>query len=476
MAYRGNAEAVVFNPAPIINFFQQEQERKRLENQAIDKQIADDISKYTPDGLRQQDIPQFLNQYQNLKNLSIQYRDAIRNPAKNPKMYSEYQNAKSKLTGLIAESKAAKENTKSLYDFRAKNLDKLDDDAFKQAMVLYNAPVGSMEHDQAKNFDQSQLVFKAPKMDLAKLYAPLSQIKPEEVQTVESLPTGQFRKVRTKQVPPGAIAQYMASAYDTDLLNSKKGFNDMFANTPDEQKMLLEDYAKKYYDPNFQIKTPKDLAVATGLYGRANKSTVNDVGGSPYLANQAFQREQQARSFAHSEKMAADVAARKDKGDYLWENDIAKSMQTGDTRNVRRLATELESSTPGVERVFLKDGETTQGALRIFRRQLKANGLDGKTKNLNDADFKSGVLVVAVPKTNKDGERIKNKVGKDVYEYLAVSSRDPYLQNRLNKLKNYAVGGTVKPLTDKIYQQQQAAPSVPIFTPDELSPLNDEEQ
>lgn len=471
MAYRGNAEAVVFNPAPLINYFQQEQERKRQENQAIDKQIADDLSKYSPDGLRQQDVPQFLNQYQGLKNLSIQYRDAIRNPAKNPKVYNEYQNAKSKLTGLIAESKAAKENTKSLYDFRAKNLDKLDDDAFKQAMVLYNAPVGSTDHDQAKNFDQSQLVFKAPKMDLAKLYAPLNQIKPEETQTMKSLPTGQFRKVKTKQVPPGAIAQYMSSAYDTDLLNSKKGFNDMFANTPDDQKMLLEDYAKKYFDPNFQLKTPKDLAVATGLYGRANKSTVNDMGGSPYLANQTFQRQQQARSFAHSEKMAADAAAKKD--NYIWENDIAKSMQSGDTQNVRRLATELESSTPGVERVFLKDGETTQGAMRVFKRELKARGLDGETKNLNDADFKKGVLVVAVPKTNKEGNRIKNKAGKDEYEYLAVSSRDPYLQNRLNKLKNYAVGGAIKPLTDKIYQQQPVQPAT-IFNPDELSPLNEE--
>lgn len=474
MAYRGNAEAVVFNPGPFLSYLQQEQQRKRLENQAIDKQISDDLSKYTADGLRQQDVPQFLNQYQNLKNLSIQYRDAIRNPAKNPKVYNEYQNAKSKLTGLIAESKAAKENTKALYDFRAKNLDKLDDDAFKQAMVLYNAPVGSSDHDQAKNFDQSQLVFKAPKMDLAKLYAPLSQIKPEETQTIEQLPTGQYRKIRTKQVSPGAIAQYMASAYDTDLLNSKKGFNDMYANTPDDQKLLLEDYAKKYYDPNFQIKTPKDLAVAAGLYGRANKSTVDDMGGSPYLANQAFQRQQQARSFAHSEKMAADAADRKDNGGYIWENDIAKSMQTGDTQNVRRLATELESSTPGVERVFLKDGETTQGAMRVFKRELKVRGLDGKTKNLNDADFKSGVLVVAVPKTDKEGNRIKNKANKDVYEYIAVSSRDPYLQNRLNKLKNYAIGGAIKPLTDKIYQQ--ANQPAPVFAPDELSPLNEEEQ
>lgn len=475
----GAGEAQVFNVAPFVNYYLREQQQKKLEQQAINKQVSDDLAKYSTEGLRQQDVPKFLNEYQNLKNLSIQYRDAIRNPAQNPKAWSEYQDAKNRLTGLIAESKAAKENTKSLYDFRAHNLDKLDDDAFKQAMGLYNAPVGSPEHEQTKTFDQSQLIFKAPKMDVAKLYAPLSQLKPQENQTAEQLPNGQIRKTRTKQVDPGAIAQYMAAAYDSDMLNSKKGFNDLFSNTTPEQTAQLEEYAKQYYDPNFQIKTPKDLAIASGLFGRVNPSSLNDIGGTDQSRREAFARAQQARSFAHQDAMAEKSATRKEKDDYLWENDIAGALKSGDVENVRRLSTRLETSTPGVEKVFLKEGATKQSALNVFKKDLKTYGVDGTTKFLKPEDYKAGVLVVAVPKYGKDANgneiQTKNKAGRPEYEYLAVSARDPYLQSRLNKLKSYAQGGTMKPLSDKIFKQQ-APTALPTFSPDEFSPDNEEEQ
>lgn len=463
----GRGEAQIFNLSPYLNLYLQEQQQKKLENRAIEKQIDDDLARYTPEGMRPQDVDQFLDQYQKMKSFRVQNAESLRNPSKNVNSWNQYQDMKSRLTKLVAESKAAKENTKSLYDFRGRNLDKLDDDAFKQAMGLYNAPIGTPEHDQARNFDQSQLVFKAPKMDLIKLYQPLNALRPEETQDVQSLPTGQFRKLKTRQINPGAVAQYMSAAYDTDLLNAKKGFDDMFNNTPEDQRLLLEDYARKYYDPNFVIETPKDLAVASGLYGRVKPVESEDIGGSPYLSNQAFQREQQKRQFAHSEKMQRDRDAKKDK--YIWETEIANYMKQGDTQNVRRLATELESSTPGVERVFLKEGETTRGALKTFKRELKQKGLDGKTKYLTDADFKTGVLVVAVPKLDKDKNPIPNQ-----YEYLAVSAKDPNIQNRLNKLKNYALGGAIKPLTDKIYEADEIDAGAPVFGVDELSPLNEQ--
>lgn len=472
--YYGNAEAVVFNQAPFYNLFLREQQQKKLENQMVDKQISDDMAKLSPEGMRQQDMEPFLKGYQNLKNLAIQYKDAIRNPAKNPKVYQEYQNNKARLMGLVAESKAAKENTKSLYNFRSQNLDKLDDDAFKQAMVMYNAPIGTPEHDQTKNFDQSQLVFKAPKMDLAKVYGVLEQVKPEVSQTNEPLSTGQSRNIKTSQRNPQALAERMGLMYDSDTFNVKKGFNDLFNTMPQDQIGALEDYAKSNFDSDFQIKTPKDLAIASGLYGRADKNTATSVSGSPYLSNQAFQRSQQQRSFSHQEAMDQKRADRKADGDYLWENDIASALKSGDTENVRRLASRLETSTPGAERIFLKEGQTTQGAMNTFKRELKIRGLDGKTKTLKPEDFKAGVLVVAVPKSDKDGNRLKNKSGQDEYEYLAVSARDQYLQSRLNKLKSYAAGTSLKGLPDKSFKQQPAT-QLPTFQLNEFSPIDDEE-
>ena len=461
----GRGEAQVFNLGPFVNQYLREQQQQKLERQAIDKQISDDLAKYTPDGIRQQDVPQFLNQYQELKDLSLKYRDAIRNPAKNPAIWSEYQNAKSRLTGLIAQSKAAKENTKALYDFRSKNLDKLDDEAFKAAMLSYNSPIGTPEFDSVKDFDQSQLIFKAPRMDVAKLYAPINQMKPEEAQIIEPLPTGQFKKLKTLQRNPAAVAQYMSSAYDTDLLNAKKGFNDMFDNTPDEELMMLEDYAKKHYDPNFKIESPRDLAVASGLYGRVDRNESTDIGGSPYLSNQAFQQKLQNQRIAHSEKVASQ---KKKKDDFIWETNMSNALSTGNLNDIQKLSSELETATPGVEKVYIKSGVTPPGVINVFKKNMKLTGVDGKTKYLNDADYKAGVLLVAVPKTyqsgNKKGERIK-KNGVDEYEYMAVSAKDPYRQNRLNRLRNFATGGSIKPLTDKVYEQDNELPGTTGIAP-----------
>jgi len=269
----------------------------------------------------------------------------------------------------------------------------------------------------------------------------------------------------------------MGLLYDSDQLNAKSFFDNEFNNTSEDRISKLEDYAQKNYDPDFVIKDARDLAIASGLYGRVNKNVISDLTGSDISRREAFQQRMQNQRLDRADLRAERTAARKDaKDSYIWENDIANAMQNGDTENVRRLASRLDTSTPGVEKVFLKEGQTTQGAMKTFMRELRERGLDGKTKNLKPADFKAGVLVVAVPKTDKEGKRIKNKNGLDEFEYLAVSSRDQYIQSRLNKLKSYAAGTSLKGLPDKAFKQQEAV--VPTFEEDgyELDPTNEEEQ
>lgn len=466
----GNAEAVVYDIAPFFNYFQRERQQKKLENQALDKQITDDLAKYTPEGLRQQDVPKFLNEYQNLKNLSLQYRDAIRNPAKNPKVWNEYQTAKTKLMGLIAESKAAKENTKALYDFRAHNLDKLDDDAFKQAMLLYNAPVGTPEFDQAKGFDQSQLVFKPEKFDIQKWQTLLSSaVKPVDKTSTQELPTGQTRISKIQRIDPLDLSATVSQAFEADLGNAKKYYTTQFQNVDEAQKAELEGYASQYL-PGFKINDAKDFAVATNLYGQVERDMGSTIGGSPYLANQAFQRAQQSRSFAQQDAAAERSAQRKDKEKYLWETDIEAALKAGDTKKIIKLYTELESSSPGVDKVYIKEGLSPAGALEIYKKQLKINGVDRKTRFLNPEDYKKGILVVAVPKVDKDKNILKGQ-----YEYMAVSANDPFIQNRLNKLKNYAIGSAIKPLSDKIYEKTPE--QEPLYQFNVLdAPVNNEEE
>src|SRR5881628_526642 len=155
----GNAEAQVFNLAPVFGFLQRQQQIKLLQDRTLDKQISDDLAKYKPDGMRPQDVDQFLNKYQNLKNMSINYREAIKNPAQNPKAWQAFQDERARLMGLVAESKAAKENEKSLTTFYANHRDKIDDDAFKQTWSLYKSPLGTPEHESVKDFDLTKLTF-----------------------------------------------------------------------------------------------------------------------------------------------------------------------------------------------------------------------------------------------------------------------------------------------------------------------------
>lgn len=470
--YYGNAEAVVYNLGQYADYFARQRQQKKMEEQALDKQINADLAKLSADGMRQQDVDGFLKNYQTLKNMSIQFRDAIRNPAQNPKAWQAYQNQKNELMSLIADSKAAKENTKALYDFRAKNFDKLDDDEFKRTMLLYNAPIGTAEHEGVRNFDQSQLVFKPERFDQQGWQKLIDTIKPVQRKSSTELPTGQQQVTTVSNTDPRALSTLVGDAFDNDYLHSRKFYTNQYEQASPEQISGLEEYARKYYDPNFTIATPKDFAVAANLYGRVERDMGSTVSGSAWRSQQAAADARQRRALAQQR----ELATRKDKDDdFLWEMETEKALKGSDTENVRRLTSRLETSTPGVERMFLKEGETTQGAMKTMKKELRYRGIDGKTKYLTPADYKAGVIVVSVPRVDKDGNRIKNSKGLDEYEHMAVSARDPYLKTRLNKIKTYAQGTSLKPLSDKIFQQEARVLELPAIEDNEFAPSNDNE-
>lgn len=465
--YYGNAEAVVFNQAPFFNYFQQQQQRKKLEQQAIDKQINDDLAKLTPEGMRPQDVDSFLKGYQELKDLSIRYRDAIRNPAKNPAQWREYQERKANLTGDVAESKGAKEAEKSFYDFYLKYRDDIDLDSYRATMKDYKAPIRTPEHERVKNFDLTQTLFKPEKFDQIKWQALMDTVKADDIKITNELPTGQ-QNVRTlRKVNPTALASLVSGAFESDTLNAKKFYTHQFQNASPDDLEALEEYSRKHLDPNFAITSPKDYAIAANLYGKAERDLGSTVTGAPWKSMQAAADARQRRGFQHAEQMAAQRAAQKNKDDYIWEADMESALKNADTANVRRLATRLDVATPGVERVYLKEGLTKGWAMRRMKRALAENGVDGKTKYISKADLKAGVLVVLVPKVDKKtGGRIKDKYGKDEYDVMAVSAQDENIKNRLNALKTYAQGGTLKGLDEKIYEQNEAENAPPVEVED----------
>jgi hypothetical protein len=454
--YGGTGEAVVYNFGPLTQVALQQAAQKRAENLYLDRQIATEQAKLTPAGIRPQDVPIFLKQYQAVKDMSIRNRDAIRNPAKNPQAYQDYQNALGQLQATITESKGAKEMNKAAYGFYSKNAQKIDQDAFRAAAADFNAPIGTPEFERGKNYDITQAIWKPAQFDQGKWQTTFNAaVKPVERIATEELPTGQHRNTKTQYRDPAAIREFISQSYDNDLQHAKKFYDDQFEKMDDPHKQELEGYAKKYI-PDFQINNGKDLAIAANMYGQVEKDMGQQVVGSPYKANQAFQAAQQQRSFSHQETMFNKQQAAKGENDknYSVLPDMAKMLKAGRYSDA---LLPLEAATSGAQSLVLKNGRTPAASLEEMKRAIKANAIDSKTRTLTDEDYKNGVLVTMVPRMNpaapKEILKGKDKNGKmvPIYDYMATPSNMINIEPRLQAHINFSANQK-KPVKGSVFK------------------------
>lgn len=473
-----NSEAVSLNFGPLMQVAMQEAQYKRAENAYLDRQVATDLAKLKTDGIRPQDVPVFLKQYQNVKDLSIRNRDAIRNPARNPKAYQDYQDAVAQLQGTIAESKGAKEQNKMAYGFYSKNAGKIDQDQFRAAAADFNAPIGTPEFERGKNYDITQAIFKPSQFDQAKFQTFLNAaVKPvDRINSVE-LPTGQHRNTKVRYTDPNAIQNVVGQAYDNDLQHAKKFYDDQFAKVDPNQIAELETYANKYV-PDFKINNGRDYAIAANMYGQVEKDMGETIGGSAWKSQQAFQRDQQNRSFNQQNKLFDKrIAATSANKNYAVVSDVDQMLKAG---RYEEALTPFEAATPGAQTVVLKEGRTPATSLADVRRSVKANGIDAATRTLTDEDYKNGVIVTMVPRTNpalpKEVLKVKNKkTGKMdiVYDYMATPVNKKNIQPRLQAHMNYSAN-LKKPVKDAVFKGIFSP--TPPTTPDFFNPSEDDDE
>jgi len=470
MSTYANGESVVFNQQPFYMMMQQRAQQKRLEDAALNKQIEDDLGKIQTKGIRDVDTENILSQYARIKDMGIAYREAIRNPAKNPKAYREYRDAWQKIQNDIAASQDAKERAKTLYTFYGSNHDKIDTDAFKQKMSGINAAIGTPEYETTKNFNLDDIVFKDEKFDMGKWNTAILAAAPgKNVNIPERLPNGQYKNVKSFERDPVALGTAAATAYDANLHGAEKYFNNQFAKLDPEQKLTYEEYVKQY-DPKFEIKTPKDLAVATALFGKVKQDMGYDISGP----DQAFAMAQQQRAFNQAEKMAAlqeqNIRTRptksKSEEDYVLAKDIAKDMSSG---NISRALEPFQSyASPGTVVTYLHSKVLDNGMLDRIYKDLRKDGVDAKTRLIDRSALNDGAIVVGVPKINP-----QTKEPMPGYNYMIVTNKDKRPESRINALLNYAKGGTITPLKDSYYKKRSE--EEPLIQPQMLSEgsLND---
>lgn len=448
----GNAEAVVLDTSQVANYLLRQQQEKKLMQQQLDRQVNDDLTKLSFDGARSQDYSTIRQGYDAFKNAAIQYKKALRDPKNRETAEQDYLNSKAQLNAMIGQSKEAKERTKQIYDFYAKNRDQINEDEFRSGIGLLNSPIGTPQFDQAKDYDISKVVFRPEQFQADKWENVINTaIKPQTITTPTKLANGQIEVQKKRMVDPRALSEVISGLYDSDLGHGKKYWDSQFTTLQPEDKSIYEDYMNKYL-PGFEITTPKELAIAAKMYGRVEQDLGAQITGTDRARIEAFQRQMQAeresRSDARQARSLAARAARNSDGDYYVEDDIAANLATGNVDNV--LQPFKSAASPGTVVTYIGDRVTGSDKKLVDRiyKDLKRDGVDSKTRMLTRAQLGEGAVIIAVPKVDsKTKEIIKGQ-----YEYAALPRTTKNPQPLIRSLLDYAKGGVSKPLPAKYYK------------------------
>lgn len=146
-----SAGAIVLDTTPITQYYLNEEAKRQAKDEALEKYYQDEMSKLSSEGMRSEDLPVFSEKFNRLKQIWVENKDAIKNPAKDGfQKAQEYNRLRQELLNLPTASKQAKEEKIKALDFAVKNKDLLDVSAFDNAMGLHNLPIND---PRRKNID-----------------------------------------------------------------------------------------------------------------------------------------------------------------------------------------------------------------------------------------------------------------------------------------------------------------------------------
>lgn len=457
--YMGFGEAQVLPTTGATNFFLQQIERNRQNELALDKQIADSLSKYDPSKIRDQDMEGYYSRYQKLKDLMVRNRDVFKNPLKNVDKIREIDEARNSLASFINTSKGAKEFQKQVDDFYTKNAGKVQLDDFIAKRNLLASPIDS-EGWNKRPLNITDFQFKKEDFNPGAFYDIAYKANPMKiVSSVSTRPDGLMLTNRKSVRDAAGLANTIRLQYDSNWKGAKNYFDEAFAELTPEEKSYYEKTLQPYY-PGFEVNTPADLAVARGAVGKIEL----DMGASQTGYTQSAREASQKRviSFSASVRDAMDqrrearAAARKSAKESQWTSLMSGALRTGDRGVIDRYISELDDVSPGVSYGYINMGTALQSSdpttgLRdaALLKDIERNAASAKDAP-TAADVNKGILYIKVPNKKGDG-----------YKYLITSPARGNIDNALNRMLN-AARGTKKFLNDNypdVYEED--ALSVP---------------
>lgn len=401
----GSGEAVTLNFNPLLSQAMLEQRQQAAQNAALQKAIQDDLNKVKSDGIRTQDTEAYTTAYQKMKDAAINYQaisSTTKNPLQRAKAYNDFQESLLGVKNIINESKNAAKVDQETGKFYLTNHDKVDMPSFMAYRQGKMAPIGSPEYESVKGKDITSVLWNPGSFDSRKFNLGFSDLTPKLTRTPVQMPDGRVLYTNKYIINPEAVANRTANYFDEDLFNSKKYFTSLYDNSSPEEINRLESYAKKYM-PDFTISDPKSFAVASMLMNKGiEQDAGQQYGGSAYLAQQQFQREQQQRSFNHQDALFSLREQNKDKRaadkDHFIVNDIASGIINGDKNAV--IKPFQAAALPGGQVLHIQNGEGTDADRNKLLNALKIYGVDGKSKNPSKKDLDAGIYVMTIPDIN----------------------------------------------------------------------------
>ena len=156
--------AVVFDSTPYVEYYLREQQKEDAKNEALDKYYQDEMSKLSPAGMREQDVPIFSEKFNKLKEVWVKNKEAIKNPTKYGfEKAQEYERLRQELSSMPTLSKELKqlkaEGLKITADPTKREL--VDIPTFSELMMLHDLPIND---PRRKSLDLINVPFLAKEM------------------------------------------------------------------------------------------------------------------------------------------------------------------------------------------------------------------------------------------------------------------------------------------------------------------------
>lgn len=460
--YQNYGEAVVLPTMGATNAILQSIQRRKQEEALTQKQIADNLATYDPNKIRDEDLPGFYDRYSKLKDLSMRYKDALRNPAKNIEQLRQLDQARNDLGAYIVKSKARKDfqaKADALYTGHAKDLN-MDD--FLAKRKLLSLPIDDPNSDKAPA-DITDFKLNTGDLNMQKFYAPVYKDNPLSTKKSQSIgPNGEIlTKVQRVRDIEGTLRS-ISSLYDNDHSNAQKGFEQIFEQMPDQERASLTNSMQSII-PGFKVDSPKNLAIANGMIGKMLLDGGQVQNGYTLAAQEAKSRRLQDRSAGIQqslwEQRRSIANSDKSKAKQPWIPKMSAAMKTNDPNVVQTYIGELSDAAPGVEYGFMNkdvynsDSQSSKNLIeKITRDRAGARDIP------RPADLERGFIYVKVPVARQKG-------GKNItYRYMIASPSRKDLPNSLNRILNAARG-------TKKYGGATDYPS-PLPGPNSLSPID----